>query len=164
MTHKTQKLTQERLKEVLRYDPATGIFYWKMKTSKCVRIGSVAGTNDGGYIFIRIDNVKFAAGRLAFLYMTGKFPQYTCDHFDRNPSNNMWSNLRDATYSQQNVNRKKQIKKYNLPHGVELSGKKFRARIRRDGKMINLGTFDTIEEASKSHMFAVLQFDRNETP
>ncbi len=51
-TSKKEKLTQERLKELLDYCPDTGVFTWRKKPSEKspIRIGSIAGSiNQSGY-------------------------------------------------------------------------------------------------------------------
>ena len=66
-------ITQERLKEVLHYNPETGIFVWEHSTPY-VSAGTTAGWIDNGYIRIYVDGKEYKAHRLAFLYMEGYFP------------------------------------------------------------------------------------------
>ena len=86
-------LTQERLHEVLNYDPDTGIFTWKerpIETFKTVGAGNtwntryagtVAGSKDkDGYIVVRIGGKRYFAHRLAFLYVHGYMPEQEIDH------------------------------------------------------------------------------------
>src|SRR5690606_33021363 len=87
-------LTRERLAEVLDYDPTTGIFLWKKPTGSRAVAGSVAGTvNLSGYIQIQIDGTIYYAHRLAWLWMTGSWPNNEIDHSEMNPADNRWSNL-----------------------------------------------------------------------
>lgn len=68
--------------------------------------GEIAGSiNRDGYVLIRVYRKLYLAHRLAWLYMTGKEPKNLVDHIDRNPGNNKWDNLREATYSQNEMNR-----------------------------------------------------------
>src|SRR5215813_12141516 len=84
-------LTHERLKELLSYDPKTGLFIWNSR-------GAVAGTTDQeGYIQIHLDGKKYRAHRLAYLYMTGEMPTQILDHINRVRSDNRWGNLRPVT-------------------------------------------------------------------
>lgn len=93
-------LTQNRLKELLEYDPSTGIFKWR-NFGPGVRYNREAGTlTNKGYVVIGIDNERYLANRLAFLYMTGSWPEHEAEHEDRNPANNTWINLRDATHAE----------------------------------------------------------------
>ena len=52
------ELTQQRLRELLRYDPATGDFYWKVQTNARALVGMQAGKNSItlGYRSINVDN------------------------------------------------------------------------------------------------------------
>lgn len=90
-------LTPERLKSVLSYDTATGVFT-RLNTTFGAVTGSEAGhLESNGYIRITVDGQPYLAHRLAFLYMTGSFPASDVDHIDRNRSNNAWANLREVS-------------------------------------------------------------------
>lgn len=97
-------LTQERLKEVLEYDPASGNWRWKVRTSWRVETEGRAGTiNSHGYVAIKVDRKLYRAHRLAWLYMTGQWPN-EIDHKDRNKANCAWANLRSVTHAENMMN------------------------------------------------------------
>lgn len=87
-------LTAERLREVFSYNPEDGVFTRLIKTPRRAKIGALAPriTADG-YIAIGLDGKQYLAHRLAWLYMTGDFPQKRVRHADGNPINNAWKNL-----------------------------------------------------------------------
>jgi hypothetical protein len=99
-------LTQEYLKSILDYDLDTGVFTWKVNKSKTAKAGDVAGWSYNGYREIEINNKKYKAHRLAWLYVYGEMPKNLIDHVDGNRSNNKISNLREATYQTNSENYK----------------------------------------------------------
>lgn len=99
-------ITQERLKQLLDYDPDTGEFTWKLDRSGTVLAGSVAGTvKSSGYIDIRVDGKLYKAHRLAWLYFYGYLPEYFIDHINNNRRDNKIINLRSASKLQNSHNR-----------------------------------------------------------
>ena len=85
-----QIITQKSLKEILCYDPGTGIFTWLITVSN-VKIGDMAGClHPSGYWLIKVNRRRYQAHRLAFLYMTGKFPANEVDHINHVCGDNRW--------------------------------------------------------------------------
>lgn len=76
-------LDQNRLKEILHYDPESGVFTWIMPTSNRVKAGDVCDTvGPIGYIVIGVLGKRRYAHRLAWLYMTGEWPSDQVDHIN----------------------------------------------------------------------------------
>lgn len=74
------------------------------------------------------------------------------DHIDRNSLNNQESNLRIATYSQNQLNKIKTTKITESRYkGVRKKHKKWEAKIVKDGKFIYLGLYTTEEEAGLAY-------------
>lgn len=145
-------LTAARLREVISYDQDTGAFTWKKPPWNHPHLVK-AGTVIRGYLVIQIDEVVYKASRLAWLYVTGKWPPGNIDHRDRDSSNNRFSNLRIATLFQnaQNHSHDLRIKASGVPVGVHHDPrhgiKHYQARIAFEGKSISLGYFETAEQA-----------------
>jgi hypothetical protein len=96
-------LTAERLREILGYDPETGLFTRLVRTGR-IRAGEVAGTaHSRGYRSIVIDGRVYLSHRLAWLYVHGEWPPEQIDHINRNRADNRLVNLRAAKQSQNNV-------------------------------------------------------------
>lgn len=149
-------LTQEELKKQLSYDPETGVFTWAIRKPK-VKFGSTAGkVRPKGYVEIRVNLVSYFAHRLAWLYMTGSWPEADIDHINRDPSDNRFSNLRPASRSQNLCNVGALSTSKTGIRGVDLhkATGKYRARIRSDGKRIELGLFASIEDAAEAYRAA----------
>ena len=150
-------ITQEKLKEVLHYNPDTGIFTWLVQRGSNTKLGMQAGYIDNGYIKIGIDYKYYKAHRLAFLYMTGKFPEDQVDHIDTIRHHNWFSNLRKATNRQNQENQRK-AHKDNKSTGIlgvypNRSGG-FISQISINNKLKHLGSFRTIEEAHDAYINA----------
>lgn len=134
-------LTQERLRYFLSYDPETGVWTWLNPPNHNTRLkGQQAGNRrNDGYLRIRIGGCLYYSSHLANLYMTGFLPKEEMDHKDRDPSNDKWTNLREATSSQNKFNRT-----YDGLRGVYRSGSNWYASV---GRSNYLGLFKTLEEA-----------------
>jgi HNH endonuclease len=101
-------LTAKRLRKVLSYAPTTGIFRWKVTASSRAPVGAIAGAkNARGYRQIRIGGRPYSASRLAWLYMTGKWPNSEISYLNGQPSDTRWANLREAPSSQNRSRRKR---------------------------------------------------------
>lgn len=155
------------LRELLHYDPETGVFR-RIKIvapQSRVNIGDVAGCADGqGYIRIKLggrSGRSYAAHRLAWLYMTGSWPNGEIDHIDLNPSNNRWSNLRLATRSTNIANTRKRADNMSGAKGVyrgEGRKRPWRAEITVHKKRIFIGAFATIDEAKAAYDACALKY------
>lgn len=105
-TDKHTGLTAESLRELLHYDPQTGIFTWRVTRGNlkaCSRAGSM---KEDGYIRVCIGERRYHAHRLAWLYVTGDWPVEEIDHINRNKADNRFTNLRPATRSTNEQNRR----------------------------------------------------------
>jgi HNH endonuclease/AP2 domain len=148
-------LTQQRLRTLLEYNPFTGEFINRVNRGRSYK-GQVAGGRSGrGYIYICIDQKKYLAHRLAWLYMTGSMPE-SIDHRDGDLANNRWSNIRGATQSQNLMNRKSPHQEVGLPRGVYYDSRrrKFAAAIQANRERFWLGYHGTAAEASRAYQEA----------
>ena len=99
-------LTQERLKELLDYDPETGVMVWRGNRGGKAVVGAEAGTrNTRGYIIINVDGKFLRRARLAFMWMLGRWPIPEADHDNRVRDDDRWENLKDATRLMNLINR-----------------------------------------------------------
>ena len=70
-------LSHQQILDALDYNPATGVFKWKISPAKNVKAGTIAGGNSKSneYRYIRLNNHEVTEGRLAWFYMTGEWPE-----------------------------------------------------------------------------------------
>ncbi len=144
------ELTAEQLRSILNYDPETGIFTWKVRTSASVKAGDVAGCPGvNGYLRISVQSRLYQAHRLAWLYVYGVWPKDQIDHINRNRSDNRRANLREVTHKQNQQNKSKPSSNTSGHPGVYWCRRrsKWRAKIEHNYKQVHLGYFTDIEEA-----------------
>jgi len=157
-------LTQERLKELLHYNPETGIFIWLISKAKWLKAGDIAGCiRSDGYISIRSDGRSYYAHRLAWLYMEGRWPS-EIDHIDHDNTNNKWINLREVSHSENLRNRSMFKNNRSGVIGVCWNdcSNKWKAQIVVDGKTIHLGLFVDKFEAICTRKSAEFKFNYHE--
>jgi hypothetical protein len=144
------ELTQQQLKEVLHYDPETGIFRWRFSVANRIKPWDVAGYNQGnGYLRVSLKSQKYYLHRLVWLYMTGNWPIDEIDHIDGVRSNNAFLNLREVTSKQ---NKENQSLAKNSTSGYRgvcwlKRDKRWLAHIERNGKKIYAEYFLVKEDA-----------------
>ncbi|MFV8757422.1 HNH endonuclease signature motif containing protein [Yersinia enterocolitica] len=148
-----KELTQERLKELLNYEPDTGVFTWLVYRSFRAVAGSVAGRTNmtTGYIEIQIAGRRYKGHRLAWLYMTGEQASGHIDHVNEVKVDNRIGNLRVATRAENKRN--VGITKANKSgaKGVYKQGNRWIALAQMDGKKYRLGSFMCVDDAAKAY-------------
>jgi len=170
------KITAQRLRERLDYDPETGVFVWKQASDRPREwnmrwVGKVAGVKarnyTSSYLLISIDGEKYLAHRLAWLYMTGIWPKAFIDHVNRDSFDNRWSNLREATKAQNGWNRRGADRDgssgFRGVYRVKVKKKwKWAAKFVKEGKQIHCGYFldkrDAAEAARHGRLRSFGQF------
>jgi len=146
-----KEISQHYLKSILSYSPESGEFRWLTDLSCKPLKGKIAGTDCNGYIVIRINKKGYKAHRLAWLYMTGKFPEKIIDHIDRNPKNNSWDNLRDCSYRENSINCSR-ISKYPGVHKNSYDDK-YKVSISINNKRRYVGCFKTMLAANYAYHY-----------
>lgn len=152
-----EELVRDRVRELLNYDPKTGEFTWKVRTSNRVKVGDVAGVKGiNGYIFLSIENTKVLAHRVAWFYVYGKWPPEFIDHINGVRDDNRLDNLRLASASQNTSNGVLRSTNTSGYRGVSWSKekKKWVARIVKNHKQHVLGYFRTKEDAHIAYLEA----------
>lgn len=167
------------VREFLDYDPAAGTFIWRARLprhflgegrfsalAECnLWNGRQAGKSAGsvtssGYLQIKTNrHGHHLAHRLAWLYMTGRWPIMQIDHIDGNRLNNKWSNLREASQSQNSANATARPSSSGY-RGVSWYKTKncWRAHIKAQGKGIHLGYFSDPKKAAEAYREAAKKY------
>ena len=150
-----QNLTQARLKELLHYDPETGIFT-RLVARGGYPAGSVAGAaHIAGYFSIIVDYKPYLAHRLAFLWMTGTLPEGDVDHINGARGDNRWLNLRTVT-RQSNMHNIGGVPRHNtsglLGASWDKRAGKWRGFITLNNLYVHLGHHPTPELAHAAYL------------
>lgn len=150
-------ITQQRLKQVINYDPEAGLFTWRERKGNRTKKGGLAGgPNEYGYIQICIDGKLYKAHRLAWMYVYGFMPSGMIDHINRKTGDNRISNLREVTNEQNQQNSGLRIDSTSGVRGVTWNGRrsKWEARIKAGIHRKHLGYFESIEQACAARLAA----------
>jgi HNH endonuclease len=149
---------REILLQLLEYNPTTGIFRWKTRGSPRFD-GKLAGKRAGwvasnGYRYVGISSSDYKAARLAWMIMTGQEPPDEVDHKNNVMTDDRWPNLRDATSSQNKINRAGTAPLRGAHRRVVDGRVYWMARIKIHGKQTYLGNFKTAEAAHAAYCAA----------
>lgn len=151
------ELTVALVKELLSYNPETGVFTWRVNRGGTARVGATAGTiGKKGYRYIGVKNKCYLAHRLAWLYIYGCLPEKHIDHINREKSDNRIDNLREVSNSQNHWNLNTNSANTSGYTGVSWNkrAKKWHSYIHAQGKRKHLGLFNTPEEAHAAYVEA----------
>jgi hypothetical protein len=139
----TERDLEAAIMEHLYYAPETGLFFRKKGRNK----GKIAGSKTSyGYISIKVGNKAYCAHRLAWFFMYGKLPSLFIDHINGIKNDNVFTNLREVTKSQNSQNVKR--------IGVRKRKSTYDARIMTEGQSTYLGSFKTRAEACTAYLTA----------
>ncbi len=133
---------------LLKYDPETGVIFWR-HPRKGIKPSGEAGTlNHRGYIYITVNGKVYQAHRIAYLLYYGKNPNQI-DHINHNRIDNRIVNLRNANHKINAMNRTRQSNNTSGVSGVVFQkiNSKWAARITHNNIFRYLGVFDDWFEA-----------------
>lgn len=162
------QLSIEYLRSQLSYNLETGEFWWKVPAqgrNRSKPAGHISKSTGYRSILIKAGTKTrpFVAHRLAWFYVYGIWPKHYLDHIDRNRSNNHISNLREASHSENQMNRTKQAKATSSFLGVSrrAGNKKWKAQIKIYGKVKHIGCYDSEIEAAIAYNQAATERDQD---
>lgn len=158
--------TPDELRQLLNYDPDTGLFTWKIRDAKWFKNPKYAknwntrwaGTPALGAIHFRSRGVAggyksgnilgnvYLSHRVAWAHHYGEWPEQIIDHVNRDTSDNRICNLREANHTQSAANR--------ATPSSNTSGFKGVSKVSGSGKWrvtFSIGTFDTIDDAKNAY-------------
>jgi len=143
-------LDQQYLRDILQYNPCSGAFFWRATSRPKASLNKEAGYvhKTLGYRIIMVDGINYYAHRLAYFYVTGRWPEFI-DHINRIRDDNRWGNIRECSRheNQANMSMHKDNKSGYIGVSWNKKENKWVSNICRKGCRKRLGSFNTKEEA-----------------
>lgn len=149
-------LTAERVRELLNYDPETGVFQWRKPRAQAIGKSEAGTINASGYRIMNVAGKLYRAHRLAWLYVYGEMPDGMIDHINGVRSDNRIANLRLADNGKNQMNAKRRSDNKSGYRGVSWHRKasKWSAEIWCDGEKHYLGLFECEKDAHAARVEA----------
>jgi len=142
-----------KLKQLLNYDPQTGLFTWlenRGRNGNGAKAGDAAGYIDKttGYVKIHVDGYYGLGHRLAWYFMTGENPD-VIDHINRIRHDNRFINLRTCRMQENLWNLSTSPRSKSGVRNVSWCAAKSKWQIclKKDGKSIHFGYVEDLELA-----------------
>lgn len=142
------------------YDPESGKFTWLCPPCSRLKPGDPMGSIvTKGYRRLQLGGTTYAAHRIAWLVVHGRWPTHQIDHINGIPDDNRIINLREATNAQNIMNTRRRSDNISGHRGVSWhrAMKKWVARIAVDKKIIWLGAFRRKDDAISAYLLAGTQ-------
>lgn len=154
------KLTQSLVKTLLNYDPLTGALTHAVDRRPTGKAGEPAGwVNQRGYHRVSVEGKNLPTNKVIWLWMTGTYPVLDVDHKDRHRANNVWTNLRLATRTDNLINQGKKPNNTSGYKGVSSRGSSHMVRLRIAGEIKHFGSYPTAIQAA--HAYDVVAVKHN---
>ena len=175
----SQRLTTQVMRELLTYNSETGHLYWRYRgveyfnesakrsrkwiadawNKKHAGKQALISDKDNGYKSGRVFGRNVLAHRVAWAIQYGEWPEGDIDHINGDKTDNRLRNLRQATRSQNLMNRGAAPSNTSGVKGVcwDKRRGKWSAKIKVGGKTHNLGRFDAIDDAANAYKAASLK-------
>ena len=138
------------ISEYLTYDVSSPTFLrWIKKPNRNIPLGREAGrVNSKGYYQVTCTGKRYENHRVIYFLHHGDCPECV-DHIDGNPLNNNIANLRAATLSQNQFNRKLNKNSQSGVKGIcwAAHANKWKAEITKNYKVYHVGYFKNLEDA-----------------
>jgi hypothetical protein len=162
----------EELRALMQYDPKTGSLIWHPKPPttwvnrrfNTLFAGKQVGSTDSqGHVQVRIRGPLRQVHRVIWKMMTGNEPPPMLDHKDGNPSNNKWTNIREATPQTNNWNslaRSESSTGHRCIYALKPKNPtsyQFRVIMKVSGRDTHFGNFHTIEDAKAAYRAAFIK-------
>jgi hypothetical protein len=158
---KTRRIPAGRLRECFDYSPDTGVLTWKISPSFGVRAGDVAGRPNStcyGYGSVGLAGGAYRTHRIIWCWMTGEWPVNEIDHINLDRGDNRWINLREASRSQNQANRRASVNNKSGIKGVHFADNRWVSQITVNRKKVYLGCFRTLGAAHAAYVAAVQKY------
>ena len=147
--------------ELLRYDPETGVLYWRVSVRSGARTGQRAGCpGNRGYRQVKICGQLYMAHRLIWLIVYGEFPPNEIDHINGVRDDNRLVNLRAVTRSENRMNQRIGVRNTSGYIGVSWckQSSKWVVQISVNKQQINLGRFSDMHDAARVRKSAEIKY------
>lgn len=142
-----------RVNNVIYYDCLSGLFRWSVSRGR-IKSGDIAGSVNvsDGYRYIQVYKTRYAAHRLAWLFVNGEFPPNEIDHINGNRLDNRIENLRSVTAKENRKNGRRPQTNTSGVIGVRWHkrDKNWSAQIGVNGETVHLGCFDSLQKAANA--------------
>ena len=149
-------LTQERVRDLFLYDPESGLLTNRASRGRARGGDEAGGLSQKGYRHVSIDGVTYRGHRVIWLWVYGSWPTQAIDHINGVKDDNRIVNLRDATLTENQRNRRTPDNNTSGVQGVSWKKKarKWQASIKLGGKVRHLGYFDDLSDAREARKLA----------
>ena len=148
------RISSEKLSELLGYDPTTGDIWWQVSRGPLKAGTPVTGDT------VKVNGITYVIGRVAWCLYHGEWPPLDklVDHKNGRHADNRIDNMRLATYSQNSQNKPGYALHAKGVHRRSRGGNSWEARIMIEGRVIELGSYKSEEEAAEAYRQAALKY------